>query len=209
MAAKPPRSWSSTFPSDTTASAGLNFRLVDDALTNRVLASQAFNYPNGKPLPSHLVPERIFPNVPGDPLKGRNWVRITGGLYVISEAFRNLLVDFDLGSTQIVEVPYVHPHGLPVAGRWFLFHISETRTCLVAEQSTGIKKHWANVAQWVPDWSTSELLAVTAASADGVDVWIDLSMKGRIFFSDRLKSAITAAGIRSRGMKFQRCLVVG
>lgn len=208
MAAKPPKIWSSTFPSDTTAYAGVEFRLVENSLANRVLVSDAFNYPNGKPLPSHLVPECIFPNVPGDPLKGRNWVQITGGLYVISEAFRNLLLDFDLGSTQIVEVPYVHPHGLPVSGHWFLFHISETKTCLVPEQSTGIKKHELGIALWVSDWSTRELLAVTAASADGTDVWIDLSMEVRIFFSDRLKSAITAAGVRSRGMKFQRCLVV-
>ena len=208
MAGTLPKVWNTSFPNDSRASVGLNYRLSDNELSNHVLVSDAFNYPDGKPLPASLVPVCIFSQVSGDPLKARDWVRITGGLYFISERFRNVLVDFDLGTSQIIEVPLVDRQGVQQPGRWYLFHISETKSCLVPEKSTGIKKREIGGAQWVPDPSTEELLAVGAASSDGADLWIDLLMARRIFLSDRLKSALKAAGIRSPGMTLHRCRVV-
>lgn len=203
-----PKVWNNRFPSDSRASVGVNYRLTDNDLSNRILVSNAFNYPDGKPLRGTLVPECMFAIVPGDPLKGRNWVRIYGGLYVISESFRNVLVNFDLGTTQIVEVPFVDRQGAQQPGHWYLFHISELKSCLVPEQSRGIKKNEFVDVDWESASSTEELLAVNAGALEGVDLWIDPHMSSRIFFSDRLKSAITDAGIRSPGMKLYRCRVV-
>jgi hypothetical protein len=208
MAETLPKVWNNRFPSDSRASVGVDYRLTDNDLSNRVLVSNAFNYPDGKPLRSTLVPECIFARVPGDPLKARNWVRISDGLYVISESFRSVLVNFDLGTTQIIEVPLVDHQGAQQPGHWYLFHISELKSCLVPEQSRGIKQNEFVAVDWEPSWSTEELLAVNAASSEGVDLWIDPHMSRRIFLSDRLQSALKAAGIRSPGMAMHRCRVV-
>lgn len=208
MAKALPKIWNSRFPGDTRASARMDSRLADNDLANRVLVSDAFNYPNGRPLPANLVPECIFPKAPGDPLKDRHWARITGGLNVISEQFRNVLVDFDLGTTQIIEVPYVDAQGMRRPGHWYLFHISEMKSCLVPEQSRGIRQNEFVAVDWDPGWSEEELLAVDASASEGVDLWIDPHMSRRIFLSDRLKSAIQAAGIRTRGMTLHRCRVI-
>ncbi len=208
MAEALPKVWNTRFPSDSRASVGVDYRLMDNDLSNRVLVSNAFNYPDGKPLRSTLVPEFIFAKVPGDPLKARNWVRICDGLYVISQSFRNVLVNFDLGTTQIIEVPLVDRQGVRQPGHWYLFHISALKSCLVPEQSRGIKQNEFVDVDWEPSWSIEELLAVNPASSEGVDLWIDPHMSRRIFLSDRLKSAITDAGVRSRGMAMHRCFVV-
>lgn len=208
MAETLPKVWNTRFPSDSRAFAHLDFRLPDDELSNRVLVSDAFNYPNGKPLPASLVPECIFSKTPGDPLNDRNWVHITGGLSIVSERFRGVLVNFGLGTTQLFEVPYVDRQGFPRPGRWYLFHISEMKSCLVPEKSIGLKQGEIDPTKWDTGWFEKELLAVRAGSSEGVDLWLDPHIPRRIFLSDRLKLALKAAGISSPGTTLHRCLVV-
>lgn len=209
MAEELPKVWNTRFRSDSRAFAHLDFQLTDNGLQNRVIVSDAFNYPNGKPLPSNLVPECIFSKAPRDPLKARDWVRITGGLYFISERFREVLVAFDLGTTQIFEVPYVDRKGVQrPGGYWYLFHISEMKSCLVPENSIGLKPGEIDPMKWDTGWFKEEMLAVRNASSEGVDLWLDPRIPSRIFLNDRLKSALKVAGIRSPGMTMHRCRVV-
>jgi hypothetical protein len=78
----------------------------------------------------------------------------------------------------------------------------------VPEQSIGLKERELVPGKWETGWFEEELLAVQAASSEGVDLWIDPNLSKRIFLSDRLKSALKAASIRSPGMTMHRCRVV-
>ena len=51
-------------------------------------------------------------------------------------------------------------------------------------------------------------LAIRSEPAEGVDMWMDKRMQERIFFSDRLKTAIKASGFKTRGLTFRRCRIV-
>ncbi|MEM1351160.1 MAG: hypothetical protein AAGF27_02390 [Pseudomonadota bacterium] len=80
------------------------------------------------------------------------------GTLLISEAMKDLLEGFDLGQTQILELPlydavraYGHCRADPDLSkkdprRWFLLHILEKRDTLIPEFSVGL--HGSNI-----DWA--------------------------------------------------------
>jgi hypothetical protein len=137
-----------------------------------------------------------------------DWAKIHGGLHLVSEKFRSLASDFDFGEDEFFEIPlYENDHETRRPGRWFLFHIRETKDTLVAEQSTGLVEAAATVGYWFSH-AGEDVLAVKASAATGADLWVERRMAGRIFLSDRLMSALKAPGMQMGTLEFRPCIVV-
>ncbi|MCZ8133478.1 MAG: hypothetical protein O9248_00380 [Rhodobacteraceae bacterium] len=133
---------------------------------------------------------------------------ITGGVYVVSERFRNLLMAHELGASEFHEVPlYEYDKSTRRPGRWFFFSVIEKKPTLVPEKSIGIKETSAR-GVYAPEMVARDVLAVRAASAQGADIWQDPNLYFRLFLTDRLKQAIKEAGIKVRHMPMRKCVVV-
>ena len=125
----------------------------------------------------------------------------------ISSKLRDVLVQFDLGSTRLFEVPVYEEDGetLSTFSPYYVLHVTETKPTLIPEESKNVRR--PNPLKLPePDPSTPwvgryhDELAVKASSAMGVDLWADEMLYGRLFFSDRLKQAIDASGIQSKAL---------
>jgi hypothetical protein len=133
---------------------------------------------------------------------------ISGGVLVISKKFRDLLAGFDMGTSLIHEVPlYEHDQKTLRPGRWSILHITANKKTVIPEKSENVVEinrsgHWrSRIAQ-------EDILSVRADASEGADLWIDAHYKGRIFLSDRLKSALKPAGIRVLKMPMRPCIVI-
>ncbi len=120
---------------------------------------------------------------------------IKNGLAIISERFADLLKDFDLGATQIFEIPlFEYDQETQRPGKYFLLNVAETKPCFVPEQSTGVRPgKYTAVGLW--NLISIENLAVLSTAAVGADMWADPVLREAIFMSDRLVKAIRAAKI--------------
>lgn len=135
--------------------------------------------------------------------------RITDGIVIVSERFRDLLTAHELGASEFHEVPlYEYDKTTRRPGRWFIFSVIEKKPTLVPEKSTGIKE-MAEKGVYSPEIGANDVLAVRAASAQGADLWQDPAMLYRLFLTDRLKRAIKEAGIKVRHMPMRKCVVIG
>ncbi|MEM7743772.1 MAG: hypothetical protein AAF409_08685 [Pseudomonadota bacterium] len=141
---------------------------------------------------------------------------IAGNFLVISAKFRELLQQFNLGSTLLNEVPIYRSNGKSLSAypAYCVLHVTETKSALVPEESESIKQFvFAGETEPRPTtpWSEDgieDMLAVRAHAAEGVDLWADEMMDRRLFFSDRLKRAVDDAGIKCRRLKPIRAKVL-
>ncbi|MEM8824781.1 MAG: hypothetical protein AAGF30_14340 [Pseudomonadota bacterium] len=143
----------------------------------------------------------------------------------ISGAMIDLLSNFDLGDTQILELPLYEgiadPRNKllgnrepdlsrPVPGRWGLLHVLAKKAALYDEGCEGIdfrvRKHWLEhppLMASVPYRSKKTVLALNAeAACTGPDLWFDERIDDVPFISDRLRLAIEEAGLRVPTMKW-------
>jgi len=172
------------------------------------------------PVEDAHVPEYLYFGPMGDSKvkpSCRDAFKITDGLLVVSQSFRDVLVQHDLGATRLHEVPVRRdeagtPSDLPPH---YLLHVTEGKVGTFApEGSTNVRQFQRyDEAEPRPDAPWGDLynkdeLAVHAASAGGADLWHDPSLQGRLFLSHRLKRAIGTAGLKSRGLKVPAAKVV-
>jgi hypothetical protein len=164
-------------------------------------------------LPKEQVPDSIHFEVYNLPSSRKDNMPdlflITGGIRVVSERFRDLLMAHELGATELYEVPlYEYDRTTRRPGRWFFLNVIETKPTLIPEQSTGIRGTGAE-GVYRPDVAAPrEVYAVRAASAKGADLWRDPALREQLFLTDRLKRAIKDAGIKARRMTMRKCVVV-
>lgn len=207
-----PKIWNTTFTDHTINLRYINYRIPNETLNRRVEGSRGFKYPDGKPLPADLVPEYLFfayqDSKEDYKAKLPDLMMITNGLLVISEKLRDLLSGFDMGTSLIHEVPlYENDQKTRRPGRWFILHITANKKTVIPELSENVEEinrsgHWrSRIAQ-------EDVLAVHADTAQGADLWIDAHYRGRIFLSDRLKSALKPAGIRVLKLPLRPCTVI-
>ena len=139
-----------------------------------------------------------------------------GGFFFLSTALRDVLSEFDLGATWMLELPvYKDLNKTPSQFPPFhLLHVCETKEGFLPEQSTGIRQLRA-LGKPIPGapyqflgWEKGEEVAVSTASVPGVDLWGYDMLRGQLFFSDRLKRAIDAAGLRTKAFGFQKVIVL-
>jgi hypothetical protein len=165
-----------------------------------------------RPVPPEEVPDYIYFDL-RDVRKSEkanlpDLFKITGGIPVVSERFRELLMAHDLGATEFHEVPlFEYDQTTRRPGRWFLLSIIESKPTLIPEKSEGIRET-AGKGVFAPVSGVNDVLAVHAESAAGADLWQDRAILFRIFLSDRLKRAINDAGIKVRRMPMRKCVVV-
>lgn len=83
----------------------------------------------------------------------------------------------------------------------------ELRDCFAPEASEKVERLLAwgvsepePAAPRVPVYDDDKL-ALRAGSVDGADLWADPNLRRRLFFSDRLKRALDAAELTTKGSK--------
>lgn len=138
--------------------------------------------------------------------------KIKDGLRVISPALRDVLVQFDMDGVQLFEVP-IHadetgaPSGLP---NHYVLNIYGGKDALIPELSENIEKPIIRAAgyteplpnaKWTAVHST-DIVALKAEALQGADLWRDPEYRSTFFFSDRLKQAIDAAGLKTKALSF-------
>lgn len=208
-----PKIWNTTFTDHTINVRYIDFHILDSTVKREAATSRAFLYPDGVPLPADLVPDYIFFKYRDlrDDYKSKtpDLVMISGGLLVISEKFRDLLAGFDIGTTLVHEGPlYEHDQKTRRPGRWFILHITANKKTVIPEMSEGVKPDLGAGLTWSSRMAQEDVLAVRADTAQGADLWIDPCFYGRIFLTDRLKSALKPAGIRVLKMPMRPCTVI-
>jgi len=207
-----PKIWDTTFTDHTVNLRYIDYQIPDSTLQRRVEGSRGFKWPDGKPLPPDLVPEYLFfkyRDAKEDyKTKTPDLAMIINGLTIISEKFRDLLAGFDMGTSLIHEVPlYEYDQTTRRPGRWFILHITANKKTVIPEMSENVKQI-GETNHWYSPVAQLDVLAVHAEAAKGADLWIDPFFNGRIFLSDRLKSALKPAGIRVRKLPLRPCTVI-
>ncbi|MGR3512437.1 MAG: imm11 family protein [Paracoccaceae bacterium] len=138
--------------------------------------------------------------------------RIIDGLRVVSPALRDVLVQFAMDGVQLFEVPIYAdesgtPSGLP---NHCVLNVCGGKDALIPELSENIEKPIIRAAGYtepLPNakWTAKHSKDVVALSADalnGTDLWRDPEYQSTFFFSDRLKQAIDAAGLKTKALSF-------
>ena len=207
-----PKIWNTTFTDHTINLRYIDFHIVESTLKREAACSRAFLYPDGIPLPPDLVPDYIFFGYRDlkDDYKAKtpDLAMIMGGLLLISEKFRDLLSGFDMGTSLIHEVPlYENDQKTLRPGRWFILHITANKKTVIPELSENVKQI-GETGHWYSPIAQLDVLTVHADAAQGADLWIDPFFNGRIFLSDRLKSALKPAGIRVLKLPLRPCTVI-
>lgn len=163
--------------------------------------------------PTH-IPELLFFE-DHDRIKAscRDAFKIVGALLVCSKALRDVLVEHDLGSTQLHEVPIYADEGRTPTdiAPHYLLHVTERKPGTFSpEHSEGVDRLRSPIDKsvipngyWLGKYDR-DTLAVHARSAAGVDLWRDPMIAKRLFLSNRLKRAIEAAGLKSRALKMHK-----
>ncbi|MFK7761652.1 MAG: hypothetical protein AB8B62_00190 [Roseobacter sp.] len=140
---------------------------------------------------------------------------------IISEAFETLLEGFDLGTSQIIELPLYDIKAKDKVGRtdvdtskkdprcWFLFHVTESKDAFLPERSVGIRElqGW-DKPMYAADTAVPPEIAVDQeAAASGPDVWRDPKLMDVVFFSDGFKRAIKSAKLKTPAFPFKPCVL--
>jgi len=144
------------------------------------------------------VPVKLFFNVSDFSEKRKNLKdvsMITDGLAIVSERFADLLKDFNLGATQLFEIPlFEFDQETQRSGKYFLLNVAETKPCFLPEQTTHVK---AGAGTGLGFWRLRGFpeVSVLPSAAEGADMWADPTLRQVIFMSDRMVKAIKAAKI--------------
>ena len=209
-----PKIWNTTLTDHTINLRYIDFHIGENTVPCRAACSRAFLYPDGKPLAPDLMPDYVFfkyrDHKEDYKSKTPDLIMIEGGLLLISEKFRDLLADFDMGTSLIHEVPlYENDQKTLRPGRWFILHITANKQTVIPELSENVERVAPGSAKWHSRIAQEDVLAVHADAAKGADIWIDSNYRSRIFLSDHLKSALKPAGIRVLRLPLRPCTVIG
>lgn len=157
----------------------------------------------GLPLTEKDMPDKVFCVMATKGDKLPDVYVITGRLLLVSERFKNLLRDFELGATQFFPVNVLErDRETPVkSGPFYLMNYTEFREIAVREQIANARKVGRRFS--VADLK-AEPIVVRPERLDPLDFALDSMVYNFAFFSDRLVKAIRAAKIRRLG--FVKCV---
>lgn len=144
------------------------------------------------------------------------------GAPVVSEAMRDVLSEFDLGSTQFFELPLYELKATGRAGateadrskkdprRWFLMHVTEIKDTLRPEHCIELDPgHPRNPGLHRVFGNQNPTIALDRETAlSGPPIWRDPKILHVYFFADAIKSAMAAKALRTPAFKFKLCLLV-
>lgn len=146
------------------------------------------------------------------PTATKDAFRIIGRLRVISRELLDVLVKFDMSGAQFFEVPiYADQNGAPSGlPNHYVLNVYGSKDVFIPELSVNIEKTILLAlgetkprpdALWEPK-DDVDVIALQAAAGEGPDLWRDPNLRGRLFFSDRLKQAIDASGLQTKALSF-------
>lgn len=195
--------WCSNFLYNSRTVRNLDYQLADNVLERRVEGSARLK--NGQPLFENDIPQIIFCVLTTKGEKLPDVFRITNGLLLVSERFKNLLQDFELGATQFFLVNVLErDRETPVTtGPFYLMNYTEFREIAVPEQIESARE---TGARWMVVDIKAKPVFVRPEHLDGLDFALDPVVFNLAFFSDRLVKAIRAEKIRPLG--FVKCVAV-
>lgn len=188
------------------------------------MAEMARRLGSYRPYPKELMPDELrwYQMTVSD--KDRNLPDAFKGYAhapVISEAMRDVLASFDLGSSQFIECPLYEilpssKQGRTEADRskqdprrWFLFHVSETKAALNLDKSTGLHERPRQPGLYSVYGDEKPIIALNRDVAfSGPPIWREPNLASVVFYSDAVKRAIMAKGLRTPALKFKSCLLV-
>ena len=200
-----PKVWVSRFHSTNDGSVSFNWTCRGEKLDY----IHAFR-DNWQTVPESQGPASIFFRDKREiPVRIKDAFRITDALFVISPKFHGVLTQFNIGDTQLFEVPiYQDKEGTPSdLPNHYVMNVHAPVETLIPELSTDIRQPHRDFEppfeghlMWAPNYR-KDVLAVQAKAAEKFDLWHDPQLRDRFFLSDRLKTAIDAAGLQVKAME--------
>jgi hypothetical protein len=170
------------------------------------------------PFPGGLEPDCLLRESfePIDPATIPDLTVINSNAIIVSGAMMDVLAEFDLGETQILELPFYHgmdvrPEGArlpvfapdrarPFPGRWGLLHLLARKAAVVPEASLDFRSVGTRdeYSQWRQNHTGRYRVALDPAKAwIGVDLWRDPHTPQFLYVSDRLRAAMIGAKLRT------------
>jgi hypothetical protein len=202
-----PKIWNTQKIPDPAIMKSIKFQIDGDELT------YVLKYDRGMPMVRDEAPEYIFFRHYDTPERKKaslpDFFCIANGVLIVSQAFHDLLSQFDLGDGRMFEVPlYEHDQKTLRPGRWFILHVAAQKQTLIPEKSEHVRPV-GDQGNWKAESIAIEpVLAVRASSAKGADIWMDRRFKSRMFLTDRLKSAIKQSDLKIRSLPMRPCVVI-
>ncbi|MEM9061528.1 MAG: DUF1629 domain-containing protein [Pseudomonadota bacterium] len=199
-----PKIWFSRVLNHANATVPLNFSISSDKLTY----GQRFRA--YEPVAAEEAPEYLYFHRDKKQIsKTREHAfRIIDGVSVVSPAVCDVLTKFDLGATQLFEVPIYNnekkkPSKYPPH---YVLHVAETKSTFVPEASENVARvvgYYDTEPRPGAPWrgvGSTDHLAVRADCASGPAIWADPNTKYRLFFSEKLVTALVDAGIKPKAL---------
>jgi hypothetical protein len=149
---------------------------------------------------------------------------------IVSEKMHDILVQFDMGDNQLIEVPFFDVDGVtPRPERFWILAVA-TWKASIDEENTSIgpdaeikdgKYHLLPNLLTRSDRADRFIFNPTVAEAGqgqialprsvvgGADLWSDPRIDGLLFFSDRMRRAIEGAKLKLKHMPFYPVVLTG
>ncbi|MGD1923415.1 MAG: hypothetical protein ACFB03_04405 [Paracoccaceae bacterium] len=207
-----PKIWLSRVLNHANATVPLDFSIRGDQLTysNRFHARE--------PVAAEEAPKYLFFHRDKKQIsKTREHAfTIVGGVLVVSPAVCDVLTNFDLGATQLFEVPIYNnekrkPSKYPPH---YVLHVAETKPTFIPEASENVARvvgYYDTEPRPGAPWrgvGSTDHVAVRADSVSGPAIWADPAIQYRLFFRDEVVSALIAAGIKPKALHLVEATVL-
>ncbi len=125
---------------------------------------------------------------------------------IISDDVRAILEQFNLGQTAFKTVTLVNPFKKTRHPNYNILNVCEVKDAVDVESSRGLRKR-GHLASYNFTPTENDAIAVRHIALEGADLWMDLTINGAFFVSDRLHAALQNARLFKRP-RFVRCRVI-
>jgi hypothetical protein len=124
----------------------------------------------------------------------------------ISDDLRAILEQFNLGQTAFKKVTLVNPFKKTRHPNYNILNVCEVKDEIDVENSQGLSaKAFSKSYYFTP--TENDLMAVRKNAVEGAELWMDHTIDGAFFISDRLHAALKQAKLFKRP-RFVRCRMV-
>ncbi len=197
--------WRSSVISDTRAYAPLAYHISKELQPVFQRGRDLSSVLDAKDVPKYLYFE--YYDLPPSKLNNlKDIFTIYGGVLVVTEKFKSVLDEFDMGTNQFFPVPvYKHDQETRLDHSCYILHVTEKKKCFLPEYSKNVKS-FAGGKVWAP--RRNDVIAVNVSSAEGPDLWRDPLLDERLFLSDQLAQALKAAKLKIPNIGLAPCKVM-
>ena len=175
-------------------------------------------------LDENLVPSELrwfFSKVPEKERKLPDAFKGHFASIIVSEPFRDIIAEHEIGRTQIIELPLYELREMTKMGqttadydkkdpgRWFLLNVVEFKNALKPDECGNLVEPISHRPGYYSfDPSNAPLIALDAdVAAAGVPVWREKHLRDGVFFSDDIKRAVKAAKLKTPAFSFKPCVL--